>query len=116
MTIKHDEMIRFLKLAPDRAHAGYRHTKDYDAHAASAAIRAEAEASDTARVDYVLPTKEMRAALEAEGVPMPGEARLLELSRTYNERLERARKWENKEGFSWYMLFKELDDVSSSES
>ena len=45
-------------------------------------------------------THEMRKALEAEGVALPGEETLKELSREYNEHLERERKLKNKEGFS----------------
>ena len=62
-TVKHDEFIRFLRLAPgtEEAHAGYVHSKDYDAHEASMAIRREGEAMDTKRVDYARTTKEVCA-------------------------------------------------------
>ena len=63
-----------------------------------------------ARVDASLPTAVMRSQLRSDGVAVPGEARLLELSREYNEGLERVRKLENKEGFSWINLFREMDD------
>lgn len=114
-TLKHDEFIRFLRLAPssESSHAGFKHSKDYDAHAASMAIRAEAEALDKARVDYAPSTEEMRDRLQAAGIGLPGEEELMELSKTYNAGLERARKLKNKEGFSWISLFQELDDDGS---
>lgn len=78
-TVKHDEFIRFLRLAPDAEddHVGYKHSKDYDAHEASMAIRREAEAIDTQRVDYARTTKEVRTGrarggrAAARACPMP---------------------------------------------
>ena len=56
-------------------------------------------AQDRANVDYAAPTREMRAALQEQGVALPEGEELAELSREYNERLERARKLNNKEGY-----------------
>ena len=73
-------------------------------------LRAAIEARAKERIDYAVPTSEMRAALAAEGVALPDREALVELSREYNERLERERKLKNKQGFDWYSLFTEMDE------
>ena len=65
------------------------------------------------RIDAIIPTRQMRAKLDKAGVELPGEKELYALSKEYNERLERARRWENKEGFSWFNLFTEIDEDGS---
>ena len=69
--------------------------------------------ADTKDVSYTLPTKEMRTALARRGVEPPDEAELKRLSGIFNEGLERARRMKNLEGFSWIMLFREVDEDAS---
>lgn len=67
-------------------------------------------AADVKDVSYSLPTKSLRAALAERGVPPPTDDDLVRLSGLFNEGLERARKLKNLEGFSFIMLFKEVDE------
>ena len=111
--ILQDEALRFLKLAPTATKDGFAatNTRAYLAKKKQEADRAAAP--DTARVDHSLRTPEMRAKLAEAGHALPDGDRLVELSRIFNERLEDARKKQNKEGFSWYSLFNELDQDGS---
>ena len=81
-----------------------------------AAAEDGAEAPDTARIDYAIPTHEMRTALADESVELPSGEALTELSRVYNENLERVRRMEKKTGFSWFSLFQELDEDGACRS
>ena len=97
--LRQDEMGPFLRLAPTATSAGLNAISAKAYAEAKRAAAAAADAPDTARIDYAPPTSEMRAALEAEGVALPDRAEITELSREYNEHLERVRKLKNKEGF-----------------
>ena len=110
-----DEMSKFLRLAPTATSGqslesmNAKRNREREAEAREAAA-----APDLARIDVNIPTKQMRAELTDAGVEIPGPEKLKALSKMYNERLERAKRWENREGFSWYNLFKELDKDGSN--
>ena len=108
-----DEMAPFLKLAPTSTNAGLDATNKKAYLEAQAAAREAAAAPDKLDISYSLPTKEMRAALLERGVEPPDDAELKRLSGIFNEGLERARRMKNLEGFSWIMLFREVDEDAS---
>jgi hypothetical protein len=108
-----EEISSFFRLAPTATKDGFAadNARAYLAKKKEEADRAAAP--DTARVDYAMRTPDMRAKLAEAGHALPDGDRLVELSKLYNERLEDARKKQNKEGFSWYSLFNELDQDGS---
>ena len=69
--------------------------------------------SDALRIDHVAPTSEMRAELEAAGVALPAGEELTAFSSVWNTGLETARAKMGNDGFSWFMLFKEVDEDGS---
>ena len=108
-----DEMAPFLKLAPTSTNAGLDATNKKAYLEAQAAAREAAAAPDKLDVSYAVPTAEMRAALVAEGVEPLDDAELKRLSGIFNEGLEAVRKRQNKDGFSWFSLFTEIDEDGS---
>jgi hypothetical protein len=83
-----------------------------------------AERRGVKKIDACEPTRVMRAALEAEGVSLPGEEELLGLSLIFNERLAKARarastsnrsfsERSDGKGVSWMLLFNEVDEDHS---
>ena len=108
--LQKNEMGAFLRLAPTDTNAGLDAINAVAYLEAQKAAAEAAAAPDTARIDYAIPTHEMRTALADESVELPSGEALTELSRVYNENLERVRRMANKAGFSWFSLFQELDE------
>ena len=122
--ILQDEALRFLKLAPTATKDGFAATNTRAYREKQKAARAKALADKMRQVDAVQSaTREMRAALEAEGVPEMTEGYLHVLSDQFNEWLEMARETSSThdrafskvagQKVSWMLLFKEVDADTS---
>ena len=126
--ILQDEALRFLKLAPTRGRDSLADTNvrggGFEARkkakeAKKAAEEARAAAYNSVNIDAVSRTKDMRRALEADGVQPLDEYELLELSDNFNFWLEQTRMTSSTndrafskvqgKSISWMLLFKEVD-------
>ena len=111
--LRQDEMGPFLRLAPTATSAGLNAINAKAYRKAKVKERAEDEARAKDRIDYALPTSEMRAALEAEGVALPDDAELGQLSTLLCEQLMHYRDLNGRKGLTWFSLFQEIDLDSS---
>ena len=107
-SIQKDEMARFFKRGtagapkPKPAALQKQHT--------SAALVGDIARVGTSGAIACQPTAEMKAELEAAGIPVPDDAALTELSVTYNKWLEELRQKEGKDqSHSWIQLFSAVD-------
>ena len=122
--ILQDEALKFLKLAPTATRDGFAAMNTRAYREKQKAARAKALADKMRQVDAVSSaTREMRAELDAQGVPPMTEGYLSVLSDQFNEWLETARETSSTHdrAFSkqagqkvmWMLLFKEVDTDNS---
>lgn len=112
------EFSRFMdKAAPEKLKGGKDAARQEMLRQRALAKRAETEqhllGNMTAdRLRSSVPTMQMKAQLEADGVPLPEGDNLAALSKMFNEHVALALP-DTRSGRGWYQLFKEVDDDAS---
>jgi Ca2+-binding EF-hand superfamily protein len=117
--LRFDELARFLKRynPPKKTKPKFGGQAFHKGQAFGAFLRRGAALE-------VIPTRDMRAELEAASIALPSEEELLALSKVYNKQLEDSRHRiggsrtrdlaATKESLSWFQLFAEMDVDGSS--